>query len=313
MMNFKINNAHLIFLIAIFSILFFPQAFVFNEDINVTYAFELDAGSIILSIDSLYKNYNMFDEWHSKFYGWTYYFISFLSLLPLKIFMNIFNIADKSLFYLSIKIIFFLIGLISSLLFFKVIEKISSSKNIALAASLLYFSGSNFHLFYYLHPETTGALFLFLAIFLLLEYIENRNNKYYLFGIASCVLSALSKHPFFFISCFALIPFIIIKLEEENKKSNYHYVLWYDHERTILIKHEKYNYVVSPKLLSRKIKPRYIYLSSLGENTLEFHKEFSKYLNNNPDIKLIFQPGTYQIRFGINNLMVVNDIYRKFY
>jgi len=96
--------------------------------------------------------------------------------------------------------------------------------------------------------------------------------------------------------------------KEENKKSNYHYVLWYDHERTILIKHEKYNYVVSPKLLSRKIKPRYIYLSSLGENTLEFHKEFSKYLNNNPDIKLIFQPGTYQIRFGINNLI---DIYKR--
>ena len=45
--------------------------------------------------------------------------------------------------------------------------------------------------------------------------------------------------------------------------SNYHYVLWYDHERTILINHEKYNYVLPD------IKPKYIYLSSLGENIKE--------------------------------------------
>lgn len=97
-------------------------------------------------------------------------------------------------------------------------------------------------------------------------------------------------------------------IKEENKKSNYHYVLWYDHERTILINHEKYNYVIPPQLSNKKIKPRYIYLSSLGENTLEFHKQLSKYLNENPDIKLVFQPGTFQIKFGIENL---KDIYSR--
>ncbi len=95
---------------------------------------------------------------------------------------------------------------------------------------------------------------------------------------------------------------------EENKKSNYHYVLWYDHERTILINHEKYNYTLPDKLSKGKIKPKYIYLSSLGENTLEFHKELAKYLIQNPDIKLIFQPGTFQIKFGIMNL---KEIYQR--
>lgn len=96
--------------------------------------------------------------------------------------------------------------------------------------------------------------------------------------------------------------------QEENKKSNYHYVLWYDHERTILINHEKYDYKVPEKLLNKKITPRYIYLSSLGDNTLEFHKKLSTYLNENPNIKLIFQPGTFQIKFGIMNL---KDIYNR--
>ncbi len=96
--------------------------------------------------------------------------------------------------------------------------------------------------------------------------------------------------------------------QEENKKSNYHYVLWYDHERTILINHEKYNYQIPDKLNKGKIKPKYIYLSSLGENTLEFHKDLAKYLDDNPDIKLIFQPGTFQIKFGIMNL---KDIYQR--
>lgn len=95
---------------------------------------------------------------------------------------------------------------------------------------------------------------------------------------------------------------------ENNKKSNYHYVLWHGDERTILINHEKYDYVVPEKLTKSKIEPRYIYLSSLGENTLDFHHKLNEYLNTNPDIKLVFQPGTFQMKFGTENL---KEIYMK--
>lgn len=95
---------------------------------------------------------------------------------------------------------------------------------------------------------------------------------------------------------------------EDDKKSNYHYVLWHKDERTILIKHEKYNYIIPDKLSKRKIKPKYIYLSSLGENTLDFHHKINTYLNENPDIKLVFQPGTFQMKFGVENL---KEIYKK--
>lgn len=82
---------------------------------------------------------------------------------------------------------------------------------------------------------------------------------------------------------------------ETNKgqKTNYHYVLWYEDERTILIKHEKYDYKL-PDIDS----PGWIYLSSLGENSLEFHNKLEEYLNERPEIKLAFQPGTFQMKFG---------------
>lgn len=87
------------------------------------------------------------------------------------------------------------------------------------------------------------------------------------------------------------------------KKTNYHYVLWYKDDRTILIKHEKYNY----KLYDFD-EPGWVYLSSLGENSLLFHQELEKFLNEKPEIKLAFQPGTFQMKFGKEKL---KGIYKR--
>ena len=83
----------------------------------------------------------------------------------------------------------------------------------------------------------------------------------------------------------------------KNKKTNYHYVLLFNEERTILIKHEDFKYSL-PKIGS----PKWIYLSSLGPNSLGFHAEIEKYLEKHPETKLAFQPGTYQMKFGASAL-----------
>jgi len=80
-------------------------------------------------------------------------------------------------------------------------------------------------------------------------------------------------------------------------KTNYHYVLWYDSDRTILVKHEPYPYAL-PDIGN----PRWLYLSSVGEGALAFHTEIEKYLAVRPDVKLAFQPGTYQMKFGREKL-----------
>lgn len=83
----------------------------------------------------------------------------------------------------------------------------------------------------------------------------------------------------------------------KGKKTNYHYVLLFKGERTILIKHEEFDYKL-PDIND----PKWIYLSSLGSNSLQFHSEIEKYLNERPAVKLVFQPGTYQMRFGKEQL-----------
>ncbi len=91
--------------------------------------------------------------------------------------------------------------------------------------------------------------------------------------------------------------------KQEGKSTNYHYVLWYEVDRTILVKHENFEYD-----LGDIGEPKWIYLSSLGQNALEFHHQIAEYLKNNPGIRLAFQPGTFQIQFGRQEL---KDIYSQ--
>lgn len=83
-------------------------------------------------------------------------------------------------------------------------------------------------------------------------------------------------------------------------KSNYHYVLWYGADRTILIKHEDYSY--SWPRINQYNKPAWIYLSSVGESADGLHDEIAEYLAKNQDVKLAFQPGTFQMKLGTKRL-----------
>ncbi|MDP1624987.1 MAG: carbohydrate kinase family protein [bacterium] len=80
--------------------------------------------------------------------------------------------------------------------------------------------------------------------------------------------------------------------------TNYHYVLWYGDERTILVKHQEYPYTL-PRF-SRK--PKWVYVSSLGSTSYEYHTAIIEWLKANPEIKVAFQPGTFQISLGIEKL-----------
>lgn len=85
-----------------------------------------------------------------------------------------------------------------------------------------------------------------------------------------------------------------------KKVSNYHYVLWYKEERTILIKHEEYDYHWPH--LSPKEMPKWIYFSSISKDAIDFHDDLADWLKKHPEIKLAFQPGTFQIEAGTRRL-----------
>lgn len=88
-----------------------------------------------------------------------------------------------------------------------------------------------------------------------------------------------------------------------DKSTNYHYVLWYEMERTILQKHSEWQ-----QKLPDIGNPKWIYLTSLGEHTLDYHREIAEYLKKHPKIKMAFQPGIFQIKFGKDAL---KEIYKN--
>ena len=85
-----------------------------------------------------------------------------------------------------------------------------------------------------------------------------------------------------------------------DKVSNVHYVLRYDVERTILIKHEAYEYHW-PHLRPNEI-PKWIYFSSVSEHAMAYHDQIADWLDDHPEVKLAFQPGTFQMEAGTERL-----------
>lgn len=85
---------------------------------------------------------------------------------------------------------------------------------------------------------------------------------------------------------------------QKGAKTNYHYVLMYEADRTILIKHEPYEY----DFKNPAEAPAWIYLSSVGGGTEKYHEQIADYLEANPEIKVTFQPGTFQMKMGVEKL-----------
>ncbi len=87
----------------------------------------------------------------------------------------------------------------------------------------------------------------------------------------------------------------------KGMQSNYHYVLRFGAERTILIKHHPYEYSIP----TFDEAPEWIYFSSVGEHGLGYHHELAKYCKEN-GVKLAFQPGSFQISLGYEK---IKDVY----
>lgn len=86
--------------------------------------------------------------------------------------------------------------------------------------------------------------------------------------------------------------------------SNYSTIINYSGERTIFTYHAPRSYAFPVQL------PRvpWVYLTSMGETYRPFYNHVTDWLNQNPDIKLAFNPGTWQIRVGVEG---VADILKR--
>ena len=86
--------------------------------------------------------------------------------------------------------------------------------------------------------------------------------------------------------------------QHEGAPTNYHYVLWYGDERTILINHFAYEYRFPADLP----EPKIFYFSSIAGGTEQYHDDAATYLEAHPNTFFVFQPGTFQIKLGSERL-----------
>ena len=82
-------------------------------------------------------------------------------------------------------------------------------------------------------------------------------------------------------------------VQEPGKSTNYSYILWYKNDRSILRRNEEFKYTL-PDLGT----PSWVYISSIGSDSLDIYEEIVVFLEKNPSIKLAFQPGSKEIPLG---------------
>lgn len=87
-------------------------------------------------------------------------------------------------------------------------------------------------------------------------------------------------------------------VRQKNTVSNTYYVLRYGADRTILVKNEAYEYTWKKPAT----KPDWIYLSLISKDSWRLHLDLLDYLEENPEIKLAFQPGTFHFKWGAAKL-----------
>ena len=78
------------------------------------------------------------------------------------------------------------------------------------------------------------------------------------------------------------------------------FVLSYGGERTILVRHAAFNYHWTG---CRDYEvPTWLYINSLGPDALTYQDELADWLDQNPHVRLAFQPGTFQLEAGTKRL-----------
>ena len=80
---------------------------------------------------------------------------------------------------------------------------------------------------------------------------------------------------------------------DDKHGTNASFVISYNGERTILVHHQHRKYQ-----LPRLVHSQWVYLTSMGDGFEKIYKDLAKYIDRY-DVKLGFNPGTFQLRAGV--------------
>lgn len=299
----NLNFVFRVLIFLLFSALYLPHCFIIIEDLGLILAYEVDAGSIIASIQDLINNYNMNKSYHSRYYGWSYLSLNY-AIIKLAIFLSDGYILEhKFYFYFLVRFILFLLGLISAMVLFEVALRFFKSGILALIASVLYiFNFIYSGYFYIIHPEVAGVLFLLLAVFYLEKIDENINNhkKYYFITLVFLVLASLAKQIFFIISLPILLS-VIYKIYFFRKEKNFKEFLSSEFFKKILIN----TFIISLAILLI-IHPYFLFNLS---KTIKYQIEIKEYFTESGLSLSFFEALSSWVKLIGNNLLFLFFIF----
>jgi hypothetical protein len=312
---FNIYSLCIVLIASLFSALYLRNIFFNIEDISLITALETDVGSIMTSIQDLFKTpyYSMFNGYHSKFYGWSYYTLNFIILIPVKLaayiisFLYNFN-YDMPVFF-TVRLNHFLLGLASSIMIFKVLTIKSFFKkkiNVAVAfcASLTFLTIPVApSLFVFVHPEILGIFLTLVTIFLLLKFIATLNLNYYYYSVIALSIAIMTKQPFIFTSIpimFSFAYFYIKSLDTPCIKFIKSYEMWVIFKKTTILS-VCVAFVIHPYLFFRL--PFFFEIQTQLLNTFSGDISYLNSLLNWTQLLYGFNPG------GAFNLIFVTSFY----
>lgn len=93
---------------------------------------------------------------------------------------------------------------------------------------------------------------------------------------------------------------------DDQPHTNRNFVLSFHAERTILVRHERFDYHW-PHLRPSEV-PAWLLLTSLGAEALDYQDRLADWLDETPEVRLAFHPGTFQLEAGPERL---GRLYRR--
>ncbi|EGR2427791.1 TPA: DUF6541 family protein [Vibrio cholerae] len=208
MSYFKCDNKYQVILVLIFFILYFVCVL---GNVSSVEFMGVDEHSIIDSINGLtsHSYYNMNANYHSQYYGWTYFSLNFFIVG----FAKIVGVSEPVAINIIVRTTHFIIGLFCALSMLFLSRKIFDSFLIAFIITVAFITNPMLsHFLNEIHPESLGLFLQIVSILLFIDIYQSKSiggNKFIL-AIIFLSLSSLCKQAFIISNFFVGLTFLIL-------------------------------------------------------------------------------------------------------
>jgi hypothetical protein len=195
-------------LLLAYTLVFGPSVFarIFDSEFM-----EIDPRSIMTALDGLTTRptlYNMNSQYHSQFYGWTYFSLNFFTLA----FGKLAGLDSELQTNFITRSVLFIIGACLVMQMFHIARTFFKSGPAFMMVLVVMMNPVNAHYFVTIHPETLGALCQLIAISVLITLYKTDGEfpvRTFVLAVVALSLSALSKQPFLIAGVFIYVGFFI--------------------------------------------------------------------------------------------------------